>query len=330
MRATLPCKPGDGAGMKRYKVSPGIPATKAGLRRIESESHRLGDAIARGTFRWEDWQNPRRLKVEDRTIAGLVQRFKVDYLRTNKIKESTWAETWQRTFDRLPQTEELTEGLILAIVLATEEHSRIRELTVQRMQKLSNYAGIEIDLAPYRGDYEPQPRDIPADSLILEWRDRIPNQQWQWVYGMLAVFGLRPHEAFFCRFIDPLTLRVDDGKTKARTSRAIPPDWAEDWNLIQIDRPEVSGKAFRDYGQRCGLQFRRYGVPFEAYDLRHGFAVRASVVSRLPVSTAASLMGHSVATHTRVYHRWLSDSTNQEVYDRLILGNRSQSPEMPL
>lgn len=53
------------------------------------------------------------------------------------------------------------------------------------------------------------------------------------------------------------------------------------------------------------------------YDL----SVRASVVSRLPVSTAAAFMGHSVTTHTQVYHRWLNDATNQEVYDRLILGS---------
>jgi integrase len=330
MRATLPCKPSDGVGAKRYKVSLGIPASKAGLKRIESESHRLGDAIARGTFRWEDWQNPRRLKVEDRTIAGLVQRFKSDYMRTNKIQESTWAETWQRTFDRLPQSEELTEALVLAIVLATEEHGRSRQQTVQRMQRLASYAGLSIDLSPYRGDYEPEPRDIPSDDLIIQWRDRIPNESWRWVYGMLAAFGIRPSEYFHFEFVDPLTVRILDAKSKKwKTTRSIPPDWAEHWNLIAAKCPDVTGRTFRDYGQRCSRQFNRYKLPFDAYDLRHAFAVRASVVNRLPVSTAASFMGHSVATHTRVYHRWLADSTNQEVYDRLILGNRSQSSEMP-
>uniref|UniRef100_UPI001CFE5416 hypothetical protein n=1 Tax=Microseira wollei TaxID=467598 RepID=UPI001CFE5416 len=27
-------------------------------------------------------------------------------------------------------------------------------------------------------------------------RTRITNRAWQWVYGMLAVYGLRPHEIF--------------------------------------------------------------------------------------------------------------------------------------
>lgn len=97
-------------------------------------------------------------------------------MRSNKIKESTWPATWQATFNQLPQSDELTESLVLAIVLSTKEYSRIREQTCQRMQKLATYAEIEVDLAPYRGNYEPEPRELPSDDLILEWRDRIPNE----------------------------------------------------------------------------------------------------------------------------------------------------------
>lgn len=180
-----------------------------------------------------------------------------------------------------------------------------------------------IDLKPQKGKYgesSTEPRDIPPDELIIQWHDQIPNPQWQWVYGMLATWGLRPHEAFFCEFIDLHTIYVNDGKTKARTARAIPPEWAEQWNLAEVNRPSVNGKTFRDYGQRVSRQFSRYNLPFVPYDLRHAFAIRASVIKRLPVSTAASLMGHSVAVHLKIYHRWLTDATNEQVYRSVILG----------
>ncbi|NDJ19951.1 hypothetical protein [Myxacorys almedinensis] len=78
-------------------------------------------------------------------------------------------------------------------------------------------------------------------SRYLEWRDRIPNSSWQWIYGMLATVGLRPHEAFNCTFLDALTLQVhQQTKTGSRITRAIQPEWVELWNLTQIDRPEIT------------------------------------------------------------------------------------------
>lgn len=120
------------------------------------------------------------------------------------------------------------------------------------------YAGLEIDLKPYEGSYgqgSEEPRDIPSDDLIVQWRDRFPNEQWQWVYGMIAAFGLRPHEVFFCKFIDALTVEVFKGtKTGYHVTRAIQPRWVEDWNLTIENRPSVSGKTMRDYGQFVSTQ----------------------------------------------------------------------------
>lgn len=325
LRATLSKKPADGVGTKQYDLSLGIPASKDGLRRVEIEAQKLGGLLAMGQFSWEPYLKHQD-KPQELTVAQLVPRFKDEYMRSNQIKESTWRESWQRTFDRLPQNEPLKEANILAVVLSTDNHSRIREQTCQRLQRLADFAGLPIDLKTHKGKYgenSTEPRNIPSESLIIQWRDQIPNPQWQWVYGMLATFGLRPHEVFFSEFIDFNTICVNDGKTKARTARAIPPEWSEQWNLMEVRRPNVSGKTFRDYGQRVSCQFGRYKVPCVPYDLRHAFAIRASVVKRLPVSTAASLMGHSVAVHLKIYHRWLTDAQNEQVYRSVILGENS-------
>ncbi|GAB4379554.1 MAG: site-specific integrase [Elainellaceae cyanobacterium] len=328
LRATLPKKPEDGGvGTKQYDLSLGIPASREGLKRIEIEAQKLGGLLAMGQFSWTPYLKPKD-KPQEMTVAQLVPRFKAEYMRSSRIQETTWRETWQRTFDRLPQDEPLSETLVLAVVLSTDNHTRIREQTCQRLQKLADFAGLAIDLKPYKGGYgedSTEPRDIPDDELIREWYDQIPNPQWQWVYGMLAVWGLRPHEVFHCEFIDRHRVRVNDGKTKMRIARAIPSEWAVEWNLIEVRRPNVSGKSFRDYGQRVSRQFNRYKVPFVPYDLRHAFAIRASVVKRMPVSTAASLMGHSTAVHLKTYHRWLTDATNEQVYRSIILGEDQNS-----
>jgi integrase len=305
-----------------------IPATREGLRCIELEAQQLGNAIATHTFSWDRYL-PLELKPLELPVSELVQQFKASYVRSNKIKESTWQGTWQQTFNKLPQNEPLTEVSILAVVLLTADHSRARELTCQRLQRLAVHAGMAIDLSSYKGGYgtTTAPRTIPEDEQIIEWCESIPNPQWRWSLGMMSALGLRPHELFFVEALDDYAFRVMRGKTGDRTVRAIPPDWVERWDLRSLNSPKVTGQTYRDYGQRVNRQIARYRdeqglLPkgFTAYDLRHAYAIRGSVRLGIPVSTMAAMMGHSVAVHTKTYHRWLTDATNEAVYRRLVLG----------
>lgn len=326
VRGQFPAKVGDGMSPKRYDHPLRLPASKDGLKRAERLINVMAEALTNGSFCWSHYIDDRH-SSEAKPIAQLVEEFKAEYFRTRKGKkrqltEETWANTWAGTFNKLPQDIPINEALVLAVVCSTPEGSRNRELACQRLQRLVEFAGLEMDLSIYRGDYEPEPRDIPSDELIIEWRDRVPNEAWQWVYGMVATFGLRPHEVFACDFIDPLTLKVHQGtKTGTRTTRAILPEWAERWNLIDVKMPNVKVRG-RQCGQLVSRQFGvdRYNLPMRPYDLRHAWAIRASVAKGLPVSVSAKMMGHSVATHTRVYHKWLSDAEAERVYRSLILG----------
>jgi integrase len=331
IRATLPKKPGDGLGRKRYPLSLGIPANRDGIKLVEAKCHELARQVQNGIFDWRHWERDRAVPIDEKPIAQLITEFKEHYQRSHRCSDITWANTWRYTLDKLPPHEPLTEVLILAVIKSTKEDSRIRELTVTRLQHLADYAGLGIDLNPYKGKYGSQslePRTIPTDQQILEWRDHIPNESWKWVYGMLSTFGLRDHEIFFCRFVenDPITLEVLKGKTGYRITQAIRPEWVELWDLANVKCPKVSPKDdFRKYGQVVNRAFYRYGMPCHPYDLRHSYAIRASVVERLPLSTAAAFMGHSVEVHTKKYHRWLSYQTNREVYDRVVLKKLPES-----
>ena len=41
-------------------------------------------------------------------------------------------------------------------------------------------------------------RDLPKDELIEKLWEKIPNNSWKFVFGLMATYGLRNHEVFFC------------------------------------------------------------------------------------------------------------------------------------
>jgi integrase len=328
LRGTYPPKPGEGASPKRYEIPLRLPASQDGLSRAEREAYKTAQKLTDGSFDWADYTDPRH-DPQTKPIAQLVEEFKAEYIRKSppkrRMTEQTWRTTWQCTFNKLPQAEPLSEAIVLAVVHSVPEDSRNRELVCQRLHRLCEYSGLEIDLSAYQGDYEPEPREIPDDAFIVEWRNKIPNHNWQWVYGMMAAFGLRPHEVFRCEFIDSLRLKVyQDTKTGSRITRAIHPHWAQEWELINVKAPRVQSNNARACGSLVSRQFGsdRYNVPFVPYDLRHAYAIRASVTKRLPVSVAAAMMGHSPLTHQKVYHRWLNDAENERSYQEMILDRR--------
>lgn len=341
IRSTLPRKPKDGIGMKQYPVTTGISANREGLKLIEAKAHELRRQVDNGTFTWANWERSRTPKPDELPASQWVVEFKKHYFQKQKgkIKESTWVEQWQRTFNRLPQDEPLTDAAILAVVLTTEDGTDTRKRTCQRLQALADYAGVEIDLSHYAGDYgrkSVKPRDLPSDTVIAEWRDRIPDQNWQWVYGMIATFGLRPHEVFAVEFIDRYTVQVldevetrtgtDETKTGYHVARAFPPEWAEQWNLIEVHRPKVTARKTSDYGDRNKRQFQRYEIPFPAYNLRHRYALRGGLDYGMNTAQMAKMMGHDEATHIKTYRRWLSEAELQTEYDRLVLRKPPESP----
>jgi len=57
--------------------------------------------------------------------------------------------------------------------------------------------------------------------------------------------------------------------------------------------------------QRVSWWFRKIGLDFKPYDLRHAWAIRAHILG-IPIKAAADNLGHSVQVHTMTYQRWFS------------------------
>jgi integrase len=194
---------------------------------------------------------------------------------------------------------------------------------------MAKFAALDFDFSVYAGKHSPlkvQPRDLPTDELIQETYYKIPNPAWQWAYGMIATYGLRPHELFNLELEDLPILTVLKGKTGRRRVWACYPEWVEIFKLKNAALPKVTGESNAALGERVSKAFNRYEIPFNPFDLRHCWAVR-SLEFGLDISLAAQQMGHSAKVHSDLYHHWISDRHHQKAYDLLM--QRADRPKPP-
>lgn len=344
LQATLPPKPGsdprgNGAAARptpyQQKIYLGLPPSEEGLRIAEGEARLLGSKLLTNQFDWRDYLREGR-SPETKPAAKWVEEFKANYLQTHSLKASTWKGQWEKVFNRLPQATPLTSELLVELVLGTERDTRNRLETASKLQELANFAGVKVDLLKFKGNYgasKVQHRDIPSDELIAECWAKIPNPQWQWMYGIMAACGLRDHECFFCEWTDS-GLQVLKGKTGPRlVFQPLYPEWVAAWDLKEINLPFIQNveQIYEEgrLGDKVARQFRRYKIPFTPYDLRHAFGIRASVTFDLPPTTAAALMGHSPEIHLQRYHRHIKLKHNQEAARRVLdRGDRPLPPSL--
>jgi integrase len=154
------------------------------------------------------------------------------------------------------------------------------------------------------------PRELPTDSQLVMFLDSLPSD-WQWVAGICATYGARPHEALLKASVEANGLvSIEGGKTGARQGLPLPKEWIERWSLRQKRLPAINlDRDHRTVGAQLGVALNRYGAPFQAYDLRHAWAVRAIHHPQISPSLAAKSLGHSLMVHSSLYQRWFDSAS---------------------
>lgn len=199
---------------------------------------------------------------------------------------------------------------------------------------IAKYARIDYDPTPYQGNYSPKrprPRDIPTDAAIVEFWASLQNPGWKFILGLIATYGLRPHEAFQVDF-DRLAsgdrvLWVLRGKTDQRRVWAFHPEWFDQFQLGEPVLPAVNLDRRNDQiGHSATRHFWEIKSPFKLYDLRHAWAIR-TLEYGLEDALSARQMGHSVEVHCDIYQHWLDEKIQQRAYERLL--NRVDRPKPP-
>jgi hypothetical protein len=341
LRGTLPPRPGS-TKLKSHqqRLSLGLPATTAGLKQAEQDAKVLAAQLIQNTFDWRNyvegigWGRLAELNLAEQ-IQAFEQHFFADPQRQANpaSAKTTWETAYMPYLRKLEAIAQAHPKLtiveaIYAAIRSTTANSRSRQVCCTALGAIAQFLNLELptDLNTLWGNYgtrRTQARQLPTDSQILEAWQTIPNPAWRFVYGIMATYGLRNHEVFFCDFAGlgqgGTTVQVlDTTKTGSHEVWPFFPEWIEQFSLREILVPEIATDltqtTLQRIGQRVTSQFRRYGLPFAPYDLRHAWAVRTINVG-LPDTVAAKMMGHSVTVHTRTYHQWMTRRDQQQAVD---------------
>jgi integrase len=321
LRATLPPPPGAArAAPYQQQIALHLLANREGLKAAETQARLLAARLAAGQFSWADYREP------GNAAAGVVwyeiERFKSDLLDRQGKPQKTWALGYWRWLRQLPQDERLTASLLARYLAGYPSDSASRFYAATALGAFARFCGLDFDPKPWRGSYSgqtrPAPRDLPADAQIVEVWQSILEPRWQWVLGMMATYGLRNHEVMRLRGFSGLVLEVGENtKTGSRQVWPCLPEWVDLFGLLAGQPPDLDldlenvalGQAIGDgLRKRCSIQ---------PYNLRHAWAVR-TLLYGWPPELAARQMGHSLAIHSRTYHRWLNADHQQRVFEALV------------
>ncbi len=359
LRGPLPCRRGSGRP-RMQRISLGLHADGRGLERAKERLKEVLRQQQRGRFDWADWgpATHRAAPQPQQTqpsgdwldLDGFEAAFFGDPRRRRNPAgcRTTWNSAYRPYLRRLLAIAAehglpLESPLLERVLESYAPTSRSRQQCGTALAALARHHNLalpddwSIRAAGY-GLHAAQFRRLPGDQQILALVDQIPNFRWRLAYGLMATYGLRNHEIFFCDLSalapggDRVIRVLPTSKTGEHQVWPFQPEWVDHFGLEQLGAlqpplPPVSTDlrhtTLQQVGRRVAEQFRRYALPITPYDLRHAWAVRTIHIG-LPDTVAARMMGHSVAIHTRTYHHWITRRDQQQAVDA-ALARRRQS-----
>jgi integrase len=336
IRGTLPPKPFSGKNEDYQQRISAANANPDGVKIAEKLAKKISVQIDAKTFDWADYIDS--AVDSSPTIGQWIEDFEKDYFQRrakNFKSQSTWKVEYLSVFKVLDSNGQLTSDILKTAILATEPDTRTRKRFCLTLGALAKFAGLDFDPTPYAGNYSPksrQARDLPTDKLIVECYAKIQDAKWQWVYGILATYGLRNHEVFFLDLAELRSgnkvLTVLQGKTGYRKIWPYHPEWFDQFGLQNVKIPDINrDRPNSDIGGTVSQRFRRNeGIPFKVYDLRHCWAIR-TLEYGIDISLAAQQMGHSLTVHSNLYHTWIQAQHHQRAFDLAM--NKSDRPLPP-
>lgn len=321
LRGTLPPKPGDGYKPKQYTISPGLPATPCGLKLAIVEAQKIEADLIYGRFSWNcDRAIPR--------IGDAIVEFEKHHWQTREKtvnRANTFKYDYLNHFLYLPQDKILNEKLLIEALLTTRADSRKRRGMALAYGKLLDYFEIEHELKKYKGNYAPnKKRSIPTLEEIDEYRKRLKSPQWRWVFGIIACYGIRPHEIFhldlkYMQDYPPVLQVGENTKTGSRLVYPLPDEErVKKWKLHEQILPNINieGKSNMCLGGKVSQRFWEYKFP-SPYHFRDAYAIRGEILNYNP-ALVAQWMGHSLDVHYKRYLRHI----NQRHFNSAWLSNQ--------
>lgn len=264
------------------------------------------------------------------SIEGVWGRFK----RAQGVSEATIERHYFVHIRRMDPDRPFSDASLLGVIEATDPRGPTRRRVVAFLRQLSQICG-----QPWNGALLD-----PLQNAGMAVRHRaqafLSDQQietivgagltspWQRVVVLLAVYGLRPWEAWVavaskersdCLWV-PSGKTNRHGTTPPRQAPPFHPHWYESFRvktLLSKPLPELS--ELSQAGSRVNQHLRRRGLLSgsgqTAYGFRHAYARRLhSPQYRVTDAHAALFMGHTVAAHHKAYRSWLGGEDPIGIY----------------
>ena len=353
LRGVLPLRL-DPDQTKLQRISLGVKADPAGLDHALNAASLVRLQIDQGCFDWSAWSSRRsgaNALEPTHAVNAALKRFEKAFFSDPRRRRSpsgsrtTWSGAYLPYLRRLSNQcdgDTISADLLMQTLMSYEDGSRSRQQCATALAALARFLEIPLpdDWREEAGGYglhRARFRQLPTDRQILEAALTIPNPSWRLAYGLMATYGLRNHEVFFCDCSalaeggDRVLRVLPTTKTGEHQSWPFHPEWVERFGLQELaDNPkalpairtDLRRTTLQQVGRRVSEQFRRYALPITPYDLRHAWAVRTIHIG-LPDTVAARMMGHSVAIHTRTYHHWITRCDQQQAVDAALARHRA-------
>ncbi|GAB1542285.1 site-specific integrase [Scytonema sp. NUACC21] len=371
LQGTFPCKSGDagknGSPNKQYTLSLGYVANDVGVKAAVMKARELDLLLITKQFQWTPTllgkQAQKRSQPNEekptKLIGEFIQEYEREFWKThekNRQGVRTWESHYMRHLRKLPQDVPISLQAIEAALKKTNPHTSSRFYLTWQLKKFCKFCNFDADkiIDSYT---TPQPlptiRRIPSDEEIVQGFTKIGEpvspfaskeniilpEQWQWMYGMLATYGLRPHELFAINLeafthstntfhLVTLNSQLTEGTKTGDRSCGIPPihpHWVELFDLKNIKFSQNSG-TLSNRTAKISIKFRNGNIGFRPYDLRHAYALRGHRL-RVPIKTMADYMGHTVQEHTKTYQRWMNENANLEIYREVVILRQGMTKE---
>lgn len=316
------------ARVPRRDGQPGLQQTRIALRLDDTPINRrtaakqlqtLERQLGTGTFDWAYWSD---------APSGITWREAIARLHRARVilgstSQSTWEINYMGRLKQLPPGGQVTSEAIAEALQRYDRGSCSYKELFYLLRHLAKLAAVEFPEVPAPTYREAAAVVVPTDEEIVQWVEG--SGPAAWYLGMMATYGLRPHEVEGAVLIDRDYCQVAEAtKTGFRTVVPLPREWVKRFRLRDRRlRPTMDGAQDRSEAVAKWLWRQCRGLPWRPYALRHAYAGRLwrEGGSRLDIYTAARLMGHSASQHAKTYRAHIQPHLVAEAAERALVGD---------
>jgi integrase len=305
-------------GLQQTRIALRLDDTPVNRRTAAKQLQTLERQLEAGTFEWSYWNDEAPDGVTWREAIKRLHRVRVVLGRTS---EQTWEVNYMGRLRQLPMAATVTGDAIAAALHRYDRSTCSYKELYYLLRHLARLVAVPFPEVPVPTYSQAQLVAVPTDKEIIDWVEGAGPAAWY--FGMMATYGLRPHEIEGAALIERDYCQVAEAtKTGFRTVVPLPREWVERFMLRDrrlrpgsCDRPDAVSKWL-------SKEMRRLGLPWRPYALRHAYAGRLwrEGGSRLDVFTAARLMGHTPQQHARTYRAHIQPHQVAEAAERALTG----------